>query len=138
MYRRFPAFALSNAGIISNWCRCRRSAPCMRATNAASKIVAYQNGEFIQNKNPGCLLSIEVESSKLIMGDFTNARMMEHVALVIGPSEGDVMKRIIFVQRYIQTLRHLGKADPTLFMNVACLDANAFWQILKRFTDQTQ
>ncbi len=105
------------------------------------KIAAHQNGDFIQNKNPRCLLSIEVEfsgSSKLIMGDFTNAGMMGHVGLVIGPSEGDIMKRIICVQRYIQTLRHLGKADPTLFMNVACLDEKVFWQILKRFTRQTQ
>ncbi len=46
------------------------------------------------------------------------------------------MKRIVCVQQYIQTLRHLEKADPTLFMNVACLDENSFWRILERFTHQ--
>ena len=38
--------------------------------------------DVCQNKNPRCLLSVEVEfsgSSKLIMGDFTNAGMMGHV-----------------------------------------------------------
>jgi len=99
-------------------------------------IAADQNSQFIENKNPRCLLSIEIEfsgSSKLIMGDFTNAGMMGHVGLIIGPSEGDMMKRIICVQDYVKTLRNLDKAPPTLFMNVACLDGHKFLQILQRF-----
>jgi len=101
------------------------------------KIAENQNGGFVMNKNPRCLLSIEIEfsgSSKLIMGDFTNASMMGHVGLVIGPSKGDIMNRILCVQQYVDTLRQLEKADPSLFMNVACIDEITFWDILKTFS----
>jgi hypothetical protein len=54
----------------------------------------------------------------------------------IGPDNADMMKRIASVQRYIQTLRELEKADPTLFMNVACLNEGEFWEILESFRRQ--
>jgi hypothetical protein len=113
-----------------------RAAANNRFIEELIKIAAKQNGAFIQNKNPRCLLAIEIEfsgSSKLIMGDFTNAGMMGHVGLVIGPNDGKKMEQIASVQKYIHTLRKLEKADATLFMNVACLKENEFWEILECF-----
>lgn len=93
-------------------------------------LAAHQNGgRFIRNRNPRCLLAIEIEfsgSSKLIMGDFTNASMMGFVGLVVGPPDAGYMKKIHRVSEYVQTLRDLNKAPPDLFMNVACLDENQF------------
>jgi len=86
-------------------------------------------GEFHENANPRCLLAVEIEfsgSPKLILGDFTNASMMGLVGLVIGPSSGKYMKRILRVAEYVRTLRKLEKAPEHLFTNVACMDENEF------------
>jgi hypothetical protein len=97
------------------------------------KIISHarrQNaGEFNENDNPRCLLAIEIEfsgSSKLILGDFTNASMMGLVGLVIGPSAGKYMQQIRRVAEYVLTLRRLEKAPEHLFTNVACMDENEF------------
>jgi hypothetical protein len=94
------------------------------------KLAASQNrGRFAANQNPRCLLAIEIEfsgSSKLIVGDFTNASMMGLVGLVVGPARQNYMRKILQVSEYVRTLRDLGKAPPNLFTNLAFMDENEF------------
>lgn len=97
-------------------------------------IAGQQNGGCRYNRNPRCLLAVEIEftgSSKQILGDFTNASMMGFVGLVIGP-DTDYMNRIKGVANYVRTLRMLEKAPEELFMNVAWLCEAEFVDLLTR------
>jgi len=97
-----------------------------------TKVCQNQNGFFNENPNPRCLLAIEIEFSgpaKYILGDLMNASMMGLVGVVIGKLEN--FQKIERVRKYAQKLREVGKADPTLFTNVACFTAEDFTALLE-------
>ncbi len=112
------------------------------AINAASshavldkiiKIATEQNYDvFVKNKNPRCLLAIEIEfsgSGKHILGDFTNASMIGLVGVITGPVNH--ITKIRRVAEYVRTLRRVEKAPDDLFTNVACLEVDYFIGMLK-------
>jgi hypothetical protein len=95
--------------------------------------LSQNHGDLINNKNPRCLLAVEIEfsgSSKHILGDFTNASMMGLVGVVIGSFKN--MRKIERVGQYVRRLRGVKKAPPDLFMNVACLEARNFLALLEK------
>src|SRR6267143_917127 len=96
-------------------------------------IQTQNNDYFIENKNPRCLLAIEIEfsgSSKHILGDIPTASMTGLVGVVIGPSKS--IRKIERVSQYVRLLRSVKKAPPDLFANVACFEAKHFVKLLEK------
>lgn len=89
------------------------------------RVRALFNGDH-ENRNPRCLLAIEVcfsGSSKHVLGDILNAGALGLYGLVVGREENMAKIRRNF--EYLRALAELEKL-PWLFRNVAALSADEF------------
>lgn len=90
---------------------------------------------LILNRNPRCLLAIEIEfsgSMKHILGDIANASMLGYIGIVIGTAAGrrPNYPRIQRVRSYIETVVEFEKAPEGLFKNVLYFNTDEFLELL--------
>lgn len=89
---------------------------------------------FILNKNPRCLLAIEIEfsgSSKHVLGDYTNASMIGLIGIVI--SSPKTQSKIARVGQYARKLQNLEKGPTGLFSNTVHFQDQEFINIIKKY-----
>jgi hypothetical protein len=85
-----------------------------------------------KNRNPRCLLAIEVVfsgSSKHLLGDILNASAIGLYGIVIG--HPNMIAKIERNKKYLEKLAELGKIDYLPFQNVLIISTDEFVELLK-------
>jgi hypothetical protein len=107
-----------------------KSAFSKNAPQQLRDFIKYQN--LKQNKNPRCMLAIEVAfsgSEKHFLGDITNASMMGLYGFVVANNSTlDNLKRIY---QYAKIAKNIGKAPVDLFSNVCVILDEKFLCLLE-------
>lgn len=97
-----------------------------------NEVLQQNHGGFYFNRNPRCLLAIELEfstSSKHILGGITNASMLGFIGVIIGSDR--YIAKIQRIYEYACRLREVEKARDDMFANIACFHERDFLRLLK-------
>ncbi|WP_454624849.1 hypothetical protein [Bradyrhizobium cenepequi] len=95
------------------------------------EVVQLNNGGFYFNRNPRCLLAIELEystSSKHILGGITNASLLGFIGVIVGSRR--YIDKIQRIYQYACRLREVEKAHDDMFANIACFQEEDFLRLL--------
>lgn len=104
-------------------------------THLRHAVMQQNDGRFFENRNPRCMLAIELEystSSKHILGGITNASLLGYMAVIIGSSIS--IPKVRRIHEYACRLREVEKAHVDMFANVACFEDAEFLALLRGFT----
>jgi len=97
-----------------------------------AEVSKQNNGGVYANRNPRCLLAIEVEhstSSKHILGAITNASMLGRIGVIIGSTTR--ISKVRRIHAYACKLKEVEKAHHDMFGNVACFEQVEFLNFLR-------
>ena len=86
-----------------------------------------------KNKNPRCLLAIEIEKSgsrKHMLGDIANVSILGSIGIVI-PFNDKKLSAFKRIQKYLDFATRVGKTENEMFKNVLILTKENFLRILR-------
>jgi hypothetical protein len=115
----------------------RRYQPHPLIAKLQNEVMRQNNGGFYFNRNPRCLLAIELEystSSKHILGGITNASLLGYIGIIVGSAR--YISKIRRIYEYACRLRELEKAHDDMFANVACFQEAEFLALLAWVKDK--
>lgn len=95
--------------------------------NKSPKKLSKRLSNLRENRNPRCVLAIEVVfsgSSKHILGDIMNASMLGLYGIIV-PSE-KMMPKVKRAFEYVKKVKELGKLSDDVFENVCILSRGEF------------
>ncbi|MDF0579232.1 hypothetical protein [Bradyrhizobium yuanmingense] len=95
------------------------------------EVARQNNGSFYHNRNPRCLLAIELEyetNAKHVLGGITNASLLGFIGVVVGPAAN--FNKIQRICAYAARLREVEKAHDDMFANIACFPDEGFLHLL--------
>lgn len=89
--------------------------------------------EFLEhkNKNPRCLLAIEIEDSgsrKHMLGDIANASIIGSIGVIV-PFNSEKLSHFKRIRKYVEFATHAGKIK-TIFQNVLIISRSNFQEAL--------
>ena len=89
--------------------------------------------DFTYNKNPRCMIAIEIETSgsrKHMIGDLVNASILGKIGLIV-PTNDEKYKAFVKIMKYLEFAQENDKMSNNVFKNIVLIKSDDLINLLE-------